>query len=141
MGERRLHYISVLESRIACTPGPIWNPLQLAAIHEMRESIMHLIPLSVDQGSVSQWYRRDYKHCINLPPTLQQPQTALQSLPRRIAVTHPQPPPSHTHTHTSLSLPAKTLHFLLLQMQHMHLCLFFMHGVSEIACPYMGFLP
>jgi len=36
-----------------CTSGLDLNSLQQEAIHEMRKSIMHLILLSVDQGSVS----------------------------------------------------------------------------------------
>lgn len=47
------HYMFVLGSRMSCTSDPDWNSLQLAAIHEMRKSIMHLIFISVDQGSVS----------------------------------------------------------------------------------------
>ena len=69
---KKLHYIFVLGSRMSCTSGPDWSSLQQAAIHEMRKSIMHLILLSVDQGSVSQWHHGDYKLCINLLPTLLQ---------------------------------------------------------------------
>lgn len=69
---KRLYYTLVLGSRKSCTSGLNWSSLQLAAIHEMRKSIMHLILFSVDQGSVSQWHHRDYKHCINLFSTLLQ---------------------------------------------------------------------
>lgn len=69
---KKLHYSFVLGSRMPSTSGQNRSSLQLAAIHEMRKSIMHLILFSVDQDSVSQWHCRDYKHCINLLPALLQ---------------------------------------------------------------------
>ena len=86
LNHNRLHDTSILGNRLACTLRPGRNPPQLAAIHEMRKSIMHLIPLSVDQSSVSQRHSRSYKHCISLPSTLYKLQ------PCRL---HQPPPPPH----------------------------------------------
>lgn len=70
---KKLHYICVPGVQNVLRLGTSdLSSLQLAAIHEMRKSIMHLILFSVDQDSVSQWHHRDYKHCSNLLPTLLQ---------------------------------------------------------------------